>query len=96
MSYNHTNPTVTTMNPPDANHVPDTVKVFMRMTNERLCEAVRASEAILEDVRGPKVEKAEDARDINSMLAVAEYHAELADRLCMNLKEIADIIGVYA
>ena len=41
MSYNHTNPTVTTMNPPDPNPVPDTVKVFMRMTNERLCEAVR-------------------------------------------------------
>ena len=96
MSYNHANPTVTTMNPPDPNPIPDTVKVFMRMTNERLCEAVGVSEAILEDVRGPRVEKAEDALDTNSMLAVAEYHAELAERLCMNLKEIADIIGVYA
>ena len=96
MSYNHTNPTVTTMNPPDPNPVPDTVKVFMRMTNERLCEALRVSEAILEDVRGPKVEKAEDARDTNSMLAVAGLHVDLAERLCMNLKEIADIIGVYA
>lgn len=96
MNYNDTFPTVTTMNPPDPNSAPDTVKVFLRMTNERLCEAIRLSEAILADVRGPKVEKEEDPRDANSMLAVAGYHVDLADRLCMNLKEIADIIGVYA
>lgn len=96
MSYNHANPTVTTMNPPDPNPVPDTVKVFLRMTNERLCEAIRVSEAILEDVGGPTVQKEEQPRDTSSLIAVTGYHVDLSDRLCANLKKIADIIGVYA
>ena len=95
MNYNDTFPTVTT-NPPDPNSAPDTVKVFLRMTNERLCEAIRLSEAILEDVGGPNPQKEEPSRDISSLIAVTGYHVDLAGRLCVNLKEIADLIGTYA
>ena len=93
MSYNDTFPTVTTMNPPDPNSAPDTVKDFLRMTNERLCEAIRLSEAILEVVGGPNPQKEEEPRDTSSLIAVTGYHVELADRLCVNLKKIADLIG---
>lgn len=93
MSYNDTFPT---MNPPDPNAVPDTVKVFLRMTNERLCEAIKLSEAILEDVGGPTVQKEEQPRDTSSLIAMTGYHVDLTDRLCVNLKKIADLIGVYA
>jgi hypothetical protein len=96
MSYNDTFPTVNTMNPPDPNSAPDTVKVFLRMTNERLCEAIQLSEAILEDVGGPTSQKEEQPRDTSSLIAVTGYHVDLADRLCVNLKKIADLIGVYA
>ncbi|MBP5460746.1 MAG: hypothetical protein J6Y20_01280 [Lachnospiraceae bacterium] len=97
MNYNDTFPTVTTVkNPPDPISAPDTVKEFMCMTDERLCEAGRVSEAILEELRGPRAEKAENARDSSCIINAAKYNVDLADRLCMNLKEIADIIGVYA
>lgn len=93
MSYNDT---FTTMNSPDPNAAPDTVKAFLRMTNERLCEAIRVSEAILEDVGGPTIQKDEQPRDTSSLIAVTGYHVDLTDRLCVNLKKIADLIGVYA
>ena len=96
MNYHDFFPTVTTMNPPDPNSAPDTVKVFLRMTNERLCEAIRLSEAILEDVGGPTVQKEEQPRDTSSLIAVTGYHVDLTERLCVNLKKIADLIGAYA
>ena len=99
MNYNDTlgsMPTVTTMNPPDPNSAPDNVKVFLRMTNERLCEAIRLSEAILEDVGGPTIQKEEQSRDTSSLITMTGYHVDLTERLCVNLKKIADLIGVYA
>lgn len=96
MSYNDTFPTVNTMNPPDPNSAPNTVKVFLRMTNERLCEAIQLSEAILEDVGGPTSQKEEQPQDTSSMIDITGYHVALTERLRVNLKKIADIIGVYA
>lgn len=74
----------------------ENLKTLMRMTNERLNEAVTAAEAILSEIRGAFPRKDEEPPRVGSALDAARLNRDTAERICVTLKEIAMQMGVGA
>lgn len=74
----------------------ENLKMLMRMTNERLNEAVATAEAILSAVRGAFPRKDEERQNVGSAMDAERLNRDTAERLCCALKEIALQLGVGA
>lgn len=74
----------------------ENMKMLMRMTNERLNEAVTMAEAILSDIRGAFPRKDDEGVNVSSAMDAARLNRDTAHRLCCTLKEIALQMGVEA
>lgn len=72
----------------------ENLKMLMKMTNERLNEAVTAAEAILSEIRGAFQRKDEEPPHVGSALDAARLNRDTAERICVTLKEIAMQMGV--
>ena len=72
----------------------ENLKTLIRMTNERLNEAVTAAEAILSEIRGAFPRKDEEPPHVGSALDAERLNRDTAERLCCVLKEIAMQMGV--
>ncbi len=85
-----------TTNTPSVPVERENLKMLMRMTNERLNEAVAAAEAILSEVRGAFPCKDDERVNVGSAMDAERLNRDTAERLCCALKEIALQLGVGA
>ena len=74
----------------------ENLKMLMRMTTERLNEAVGRAEAILSEIRGAFPRKDEEPPHIASVIDAERLNRDMAERVCVVLKEIALQMGVEA
>jgi len=74
----------------------ENLKMLIRMTNERLNEAVTAAEAILSEIRGAFPRKDDERVNVSSAMDAERLNRDTAERLCCALKEIALQMGVGA
>ena len=74
----------------------ENLKMLIRMTNERLNEAVTAAEAILSEIRGAFPRKDDERVNVSSAMDAERLNRDMAERLCGTLKEIALQTGVGA
>ena len=74
----------------------ENLKMLMRMTNERLNEAVAAAEAILSEIRGAFPREDDGKVNVSSAMDAERLNRDTAERLCCALKEIAMQMGVGA
>ena len=91
--YNTIDDTATEMTP----GIPverENLKTLMRMTNERLNEAVTTAEAILSEIRGAFPRKDDEMVNVASAMDAERLNRDTSERLCCVLKEIALQIGV--
>ncbi len=85
-----------TANTPSVPVERENLKMLMRMTNERLNEAVTSAEAILSEVRGAFPRKDDERVNVGSAMDAERLNRDTAERLCCALKEIALQLGVGA
>ena len=74
----------------------ENLKMIIRMTNERLNEAVTEAEAILSEIRGAFPRKDDERVNVSSAMDAERLNRDMAERLCGTLKEIALQMGVGA
>ena len=74
----------------------ENLKMLMRMTNERLNEAVASAEAILSEIRGAFPRKDDERVNASSAMDAERLNRDTAEHLCCTLKEIALQMGVGA
>lgn len=74
----------------------ENLKALMRMTNERLNEAVTTADAILSEIRGAFPHKDDERVNVGSAMDAERLNRDTAEHLCGTLKEIALQMGVGA
>ena len=72
----------------------ENLKTLMRMTNERLNEALARAETILSEIRGAYPRKDEEPPHVSSALEGERLNRDIAEHLCVCLREIALELGV--
>ena len=72
----------------------ENLKMLMKMTNERLNEAVASAEVILSEIRGAFPRKDDERVNVASVMDAERLNIDMAERLCCVLKEIVlQIVG---
>ena len=71
----------------------ENMKTLMRMTNERLNEALAMAEAILANIRGSFTRDDGERAEVVSAMDAERMNRDTAERLCATLKEIALQMG---
>ena len=94
MNYSYNNIDTATDMTPSVPVERENLKTLMRMTNERLNEAVASAEAILSEVRGAFPRKDDERVNVSSAMDAERLNRDMAERLCCVLKEIALQMGV--